>query len=247
MRIAKRYSLRIIGNKTLSSRKNREMIQPNPFIITVILFDGRLSEREIPSFRGAVMGIAGNDPLFHNHSEDAKDINRYPRIQYKLIDGYPAVLGVMEGADAVKRLFIPGGKHIMRIGSGYREFAVQEVQEDTFSPSIKEGQTNRYSLRSWLPFNSENFEEFQGISSLAGRIAKLDEILTGNILSLYKAFDAYVEDRIVAHVVDLIPRSVSFKGVRMQAYDAVIESNFALPVHCGIGKGVSHGFGVLEK
>ena len=32
--------------------------------ITVIEFDGRLQEREIPSFRGAVMGIAGNDPLF---------------------------------------------------------------------------------------------------------------------------------------------------------------------------------------
>ena len=77
--------------------------------IACILFDGRLSEREIPSFRGAVMGIAGNDPLFHNHTEDAKDINRYPRIQYKLIDGLPAVVGILEGADAVKRLFIRPG------------------------------------------------------------------------------------------------------------------------------------------
>lgn len=217
-------------------------------IITVVKFDGRLSEREIPSFRGAVMGIAGNDPLFHNHTEDAKDINRYPRIQYKLIDRHPAVVGLIDGADAVKRLFIPGSKHVMRIGRDqYREFVVEEVLEECFIPSPKAGETCRYILRSWLPFNSENYEEYLGISSLAARIAKLDEILTGNILSLYKAFDAYVEDRIVAHVVDLAPKSITFKGVRMQAYDAVIESNFALPEHLGIGKGVSHGFGVIQK
>lgn len=217
----------------------------NEIKITVILFDGLLSEREIPSFRGAVMAIAGNDPLFHNHTEDAKDINRYPRIQYKLIDGHPAVVGIMEGADAVKRLFIPGAKHVMRIGQEYREFVVQDVVRRFFKPSLKEGETGRYQLRAWLPLNSENYEEYQNISSLAERVTKLDEILTGNILSLYKACEAFVEDRIIAHVVDLAPRIVTFKSVRMQAFDAVVESNFALPLHCGIGKGVSHGFGVI--
>lgn len=219
----------------------------NEIKITVIIFQGQLSEREIPAFRGAVMAIAGNDSLFHNHTEDAKDINRYPRIQYKLIDQHPAVVGLMEGADAVKRLFLPRAKHMMRIGRGYREFVVQDVREEVFTPSLlTEGEIGRYRIHAWLPLNSENYEAYQGISSLAERVAKLDEILTGNILSLYKAFDAFVEDRIVAHVVDLAPRIVTFKGVRMQAFDAVVESNFALPVHCGIGKGVSHGFGVVS-
>ena len=217
-----------------------------PVAINTLLFSGELAEREIPSFRGAVMGIAGNDPLFHNHTEDAKDINRYPRIQYKLLDGHPAVVGVLDGADAVKRLFLPGATHAMRIGPGYREFVVRDVLEEVFTPSLKAGEVRRYELRAWLPLNSENFEEYQSISSLAKRIAKLDEILTGNILSLYKAFDAYVEDRVVAHVVDLSPGNVTFKGVRMQSFDAVIETNFALPLHCGIGKGVSHGFGVVS-
>lgn len=39
--------------------------------ITVIQFDGRLDERKIPSFRGAVMAYADNDSLYHNHTEDA--------------------------------------------------------------------------------------------------------------------------------------------------------------------------------
>ena len=33
----------------------------------------------------------------------------------------------------------------------------------------------------------------------------------------------------------------------MVAFDAVIETDIALPEHLGIGKGVSHGFGVVEK
>lgn len=215
--------------------------------ITTVIFDGSLSEREIPSFRGAVMAIAGNNPLFHNHTEDAKDINRYPRIQYKLIDGHPAVVGVLDGAEAVKRIFIPGAKHVMRIGrETYREYVVRDLVEEEFTPLLTAGPVCRYMLHAWLPFNSENYEEFREMASLAERVARLDEILTGNILTLYKAFDAFVEDRVVARIVDLAPRSVTFKGVRMQGFDAVVESNFALPEHCGIGKGVSHGFGVVS-
>ena len=119
----------------------------NEIKITVIIFQGQLSEREIPAFRGAVMAIAGNDSLFHNHTEDAKDINRYPRIQYKLIDRYPSVVGLMEGADAVKRLFVPGSKHIMRIGRDqYREFVVEDVQMAYLQREI-------YILRFVLPLN----------------------------------------------------------------------------------------------
>lgn len=138
----------------------------NEIIITVVIFEGQLSEREIPSFRGAVMGIAGNDPLFHNHTEDAKDINRYPRIQYKLIEHHPSVVGLMEGSDAVKRLFIPGAKHVMRIGLEYREFVVGSVREEVFKPSLTEGEIGRYRIHAWLPLNSENYEAYQGISSL---------------------------------------------------------------------------------
>lgn len=214
---------------------------------TTVLFDGKMLEREIPSFRGAVMGIAGNNPLFHNHTDEEGDIKRYPRIQYKLLDGIPAIVGIDDGAEALKRLFLPGATHVMKIGRFYREYVVSEVQDSSFEFPLNGGEVARYRISKWLPLNSENYEAFRQMSSLLARITKLDEILIGNILSLYKAFDAIVEGRISAHIVDLEPRKATFKGIHMRAFDAVVETNFALPGHCGIGKGVSHGFGVVEK
>lgn len=213
----------------------------------IVFFEGRLLEREIPSFRGAIMGIAGNDPLFHNHTEDAADINRYPRIQYKLIDGRPAIVGINDGAEALTKLFLPGAKHIVMIGRDYRSLVVSEVKEEHFNFPLNGGESTRYRINKWLPFNSENYSEYQQISSLSDKVSKLDEILTGNILSLYKSFEAFVQDHISAHIVELTPRKATFKGIHMLAFDAVIETNFALPVHCGIGKGVSHGFGVIIR
>lgn len=215
--------------------------------ITTVYFDGQMAEREIPSFRGAIMAVSGNHPLFHNHTAEAKDIFRYPRVQYKLIDGHPAVIGVEEGSDAVRQLFLPGATHILKIGRSYRSFTVSDVQNVSFPLDVLGGEKTRYRLHSWLPFNSENYEAYQQISSLAERVAKLDAILTGNILSFYKAFNVFIEGHLTAHVIDLESRNATFKGVRMIAFEALIESNFALPEHCGIGKGVSHGFGVVNR
>lgn len=216
----------------------------NTIRVCTITLDGKLYEREIPSFRGAVMGIAGNNPLFHNHSDEG-DIHRYPRVQYKVIDGRPAVIGFEDGADALCSLFLPASKHVMKIGRIYREFVVANVVKDSFLFPLRQGEMRRYTLHSWLPLNADNYAAFMRMSSLSERIAKLDEILTGNILSLYKGFQVYVEDHITAHIVDMVPLLVTFKGVKMTAFDAVIETDFALPEHCGIGKGVSHGFGVV--
>ena len=215
--------------------------------LTTVLFDGRLAGREIPSLRGSIMNISGNDPLFHNHSENAQDINRYPRIQYKIINGHPSVVGIAEGSESLPRLFLPGSMHVLKIGRDYREFVVKDVVRDVFSPSLSQGETVRYHIHKWLPFNSENFEEYLQTPWLVTRVSLLDKILTGNILSLYKDFGLYVEDRIVAHVIDLEKRDARFKGIRMLSFDAVIETNFALPEHCGIGKGVSIGFGVVTS
>ena len=213
--------------------------------ITRIVFDGRLAEREIPSFRGAVMSVAGNNPLYHNHAPDSHDIPRYPPIQYKLMDGRPVVVGVGEGSESLKKIFVPGSKHILQIGRDYRNFIVSDVVSADFSPSLKHGEPQRYQLHSWLAFNSDNFKEYKQISSLTARMAMLDTILTANILSLYKGLGFFVEDTVTANIVDLNPRAVTFKGVRMLAFDAVVETNFALPLSCGLGKGVSHGFGTI--
>ena len=215
--------------------------------ILTVLFDGKLQEREIPSFRGAIIAISGRNPIFHNHAEGEELILRYPHIQYKAINGQAALVGIREGAEALRRLFVPGAMHVLKIGRDYREFYVRELLENVFEPSLVPGSFKRYHVHNWLPLNSENYAEYQSMHSLAGRISKLDTILTGNVLSLYKGLGVFVEEEVEAHVVGLEERMVTFKDVKMTAFEAVIECNFTLPERCGLGKGASHGFGVVRE
>ena len=228
--IAERYNL--IGNME--------------YKISTIAFDGKLLEREIPSFRGAVIEMSGNNPLYHNHTEDGKCIMHYPHVQYKIIEGKASLVGVADGADSIESLFQMSSCYRMLIGREYREFSVASKTSSFFVPSETVEQMKRYIVEGWLPFNKANYNENRDTSSLSGRIMQLDSVLKGNILSLYKDFHVFIHDQIEANVVKLQPKNATFKRVKMISYNAIIETNVALPEHCGIGKGVSHGFGTVK-
>ena len=215
--------------------------------ITTIRFEGELQEREIPSFRGAVMAMADNDPLYHNHADGEGFQFRYPLIQYKVLDEMPAVVGLDDGALSLESLFRMGDAFDLRIGHVTRHFVVCAKQPSYFLADESCKGQFRYQLNGWMPFNRENYKVWLDIAGLAKKISLLDSILRGNILSLYKAFEVFFPREIHAVLLDLEQRSVTYKGVRMLAFDAQIETDVALPVHLGIGKGVSHGFGVVEE
>lgn len=216
--------------------------------VTTVLFDGILQEREIPSFRGAVMALADNNPLYHNHTDDAGFQFRYPLVQYKVLDEHPALVGIDEGADSLESLFRIGEEHELQIGRTRRIFLVTDKSSTFFLADETAPGIYRYFIRNWLPFNRDNYQAWVEMPSLTRRVAMLDSILCGNILTLYKAFGVFFDREVHAIIVDLSPsRSVTFKGVKMLAFDAVVETDTALPLHCGIGKGVSHGFGVVEE
>ena len=215
--------------------------------IAVIQFEGKLAEREIPSFRGAVMAYADNDPLYHNHTEDAGFQFRYPLIQYKVLDGMPAIVGVDAGALSLESLFYLGDYFEWQIGPVMRQFIVRKKCPGYFLTDENVAGSFRYSLHKWMPFNRENFNVWQQTTGLAKKVALLDAILCGNILTLYKAFGVFFEREIHAEILELEQFTVTYKGVKMVAFDAVIETDIALPEHLGIGKGVSHGFGVVER
>lgn len=214
--------------------------------ITVIRFDGKLQEREIPSFRGAILNLAGNDPMYHNHKEDVGFHFRYPMIQYKVLDGFPAIVGLDAGAESLESLFRMGEKYELQIGRDRRMFTVLRKSPGYFLADESFIGSFCYTIHNWLPFNVENYRSWQQKRSLAERVSLLDSILRGNILMLYKAFDVFFTREIHACIMELSPRNATYKGVSMVSFDIMIETDVALPEHCGIGKGVSHGFGVVE-
>lgn len=217
---------------------------------TIIRLSGKLTHGEIPLLRGAVMDLAGNEPAFHNHAEDSSSLYRMPAIQYKLLDGAPALVGINchePGADALERLFVSGSICEFRIGRSVRSFGVESKQTLYSSLSDVPDEMRRYVLRNWLPLNQDNYRRYRQMDSLAERIALLDRTLVGNILSLYKNFDVIFKEDITAYIVGILSeREALYKDVKMTTMDIVFDTNVLIPPALSIGKGASRGFGVVE-
>ena len=77
----------------------------------------------------------------------------------------------------------------------------------------------------------------------------LEKIVVGNILSMARGLDLFVDVQIDVRITSVRQRQglVSYKNTQMMAFDVDFLTNLDLPVDIGLGKGASIGFGVVEK
>lgn len=213
-----------------------------------LLFDNEIARHEIPLFRGAVIASMRGDAnvLFHNHRIEEGYRYSYPLIQYKRIHGKAAIVCLNEGADIIGQ-FLSEGVRELNLGDRQvtmspamlrPERVIMQTWQDEF----------HYSLRRWLPLNSENYRRYQSCDGLAERIALLEGILRGNILSMAKGLGITVEHEITVTITSLSePRLLRNKGIKLMAFDLEFRSNFSLPNFAGLGKNASIGFGVVTR
>ena len=220
-----------------------------PKIKTLTLtFDGEIARHEVPLFRGAVIASMGGqaDVLYHNHSDEEGYRYSYPLIQYKRIRRKAAIVCLNEGADIIGQFLSEGvreyqiGDHVVRMSPESLRPAqlVMQTWQDEF----------HYSLRRWLPLNSDNYRRYQAAEGLSERIALLEGILKANILSMAKGLGITVGHEITVTITTLsAPYLQKNKGTRLMAFDLEFRSNFSLPDFAGLGKNASIGFGVVTR
>lgn len=212
--------------------------------ITTITFNTsrKIGFKETEHFRGAVISLFPDNQLYHNHDQ-SNFIYSYPLIQYKLIGNKPTLVGIGEGATCLDSCWKTGQMERMRIGKDMVDFNVESKSSSIFAPSTTQ---STYIIRNWLPFNQENYHRYKNEESLPEKINMMNRLLTGNILSLYKGLDIWLDMEVRTEISEIIKVStVRYKGVEMICFDVKINSNISLPVNCGIGKGVSKGFGTI--
>ena len=214
----------------------------------IIKFNNAINYNEIPLFRGAVIGAIGSEcnELFHNHRGDGYRYS-YPMIQYKRIRGCAAIVCVGQGTEVIGAFF----------NTGHFIFKLGELREEKFViDMIKTRRTEvqvwdedfRYTLRDWLPFNSENYHRYIVCEGIVERTSLLEQIWVGNVLSMCKGLGISVEREIKCKIVSLNePRKVYYKGVPMMSFSCELTSNITLPDHIGIGKGASMGHGIIVR
>ena len=165
--------------------------------------------------------------LYHNHDENGV-VYKYPRIQYKRINRKAAIVCVKEGVDAIHELFA-SGNFTYRIGEKDMEMRIESV--NTYENDIDFCDTlQSYHLHNWLPLNSKNYNEYKGIERYADRIVFLEKKLKANFLAFFSSIKYHVEKQIILNIVNIKePILISYKGVKLMAFDVDFNVNLSLP------------------
>lgn len=218
--------------------------------IVIVQFVNEIDPRSIVHFRGAVIAaLEDKCLLFHNHDND-KLRYAYPLIQYKRIHKKAAVMGIGKGTEDISQLLNSRDFNYL-IGKEQIEMQIEAVNAYDHKITLTENAESQFRLRNWLPLNSKNYTQYQNSENMIERILILEDVLKGNILSFLKdngiILDRHTE-QIELHITDITAqRYITYKKVKLMAFDIEFKVNLSLPQYIGLGKNASVGCGVLTK
>lgn len=207
----------------------------------------QIPEQRISLLRKTVSAVAGGeDDLLHNHASRERVIYRYPLVQYKSIMDQASILGIGEnGCQSLEKLL--GNREFTAI---FSQEGLTSLEKENLDLGLTEAATIQYRLRNWLPFNDSNHQKYAQTASLASRMSLLEGCLTGHILKFCSAIGWLLPPRsLQVALTDIRPlrsklvHNNHFHG----AFDILFQSNILLPDGIGLGKAVSHGFGILQR
>lgn len=213
-----------------------------------VVFDNKIEGYEIEAFRGAVSKLAGyENNQFHNHISDNKLSYSYPLIQYKTINDNASLTFIGSAIGSAIKFFILSDRKNITISN--RTF---DLKIDTFSLRnayflIDDRTLFKYNLKIWQPLNQENYIVFKKLHTLNEKVNMLEKILIGNILSLAKSLNWIIDKQIKLQIDEITDeKHISFKRNKILVLDLIFTTNVQIPFNIGLGKGVSHGFGILS-
>lgn len=210
-----------------------------------VVFKNRLSFREVPLLRGALLHLAdGDSTLFHDHIGD-KLRYRYPLVQYRESGGYASLFCLGDGVVAVESLLCAASSSKVRIGRREEKLLVdsetRRIDELVLSDEVQE-----YNIHRYLPLNQENYAKYKATDSIVDRYQMIEKCLVGNILSFAKSMGMFFEQQIKVKIQDVAnTHEYTYKKVRMLGFDLRFKTNVVLPRYIALGKGVSIGFGEI--
>lgn len=197
------------------------------------------------SLRSFIAGRHLQTALFHNHLPGNAFIYTFPRVLYHIINGYPLIIGIDEGADAVK-LAVPPVKRIVLNKQYYN--VVEMIENDVEVEFGITGTSVSYSfLTPWLALNQQNYEKYQRVGTWPARKAMLEAILIGNLISMSKSLGYTVPGPLTASTHKMREVKATLKGTPMLGFLGDFSVNFEIPDYWGVGKSVSRGFGTVKR
>ena len=222
----------------------------NAIRVMTVVFNTPLKQSEIRKFRGAVIQAAGEEnTLFHNHNGHGFNY-RYPFIQYRIIGGKAAIVCLNEGIEQAQALFANGfvGRELILGNENRGTIAIDSIRQQEFSLQTLDIPI-AYRITRWLPLNQQNYKAWRQIENEEERIAKLNAILIGNIISFAKGIGWQIDAplRCAIDASSITTRQIQYKGQSLISFSLTYSLNIFFPIGLGLGKGVSSNCGVVLR
>lgn len=215
---------------------------------TLLLKDICLNPSQIHKFRGFIGNLFRDYDMLHNHDPiTGKLIYRYPLIQFKLINGIPAIIAVTDKAvELFSLLFLKLNEVVIE------DLKIPVFEKDLYIEDVTiryANETFMYEFMSpWLALNQKNFRRYTESESKSEKANILRQTLIGNILSMSKYLGCWLEkDQNIHAEIRTEEKPVNLKGKTMIGFTGMFKTNFIIPDGLGIGKSVSRGFGTVLK
>jgi hypothetical protein len=126
------------------------------------------------------------------------------------------------------------------------DMSINQMNLNTFTMQVWDKFWD-YSLRNWIALNQKNYKKYQEIGDEKEQTRFLEELLTGNILSFAKGIGWNVDKTIEVKINTIHNvNKVKLKGNFVLGFHLDFRTNVFLPNYIGLGKGVSHGYGVVK-
>ena len=194
-----------------------------------VRFDTPIARWELPLLRGAIISLLSRDnTIYHNHEAGGLRY-AYPLIQYRQIDGKAALVCVADGVDALGDLLQAESLETM-IGKRHVTLRIEHIDADRHEVEMRDVPVI-YQLSDWLPLNDKNYKLFERERGLVARVLKLQQILTGNILSMLKGVGIFVPSQLETEITAMTPmRSVKYKGVPLVTLTYSLPPTYRCPI-----------------
>ena len=211
--------------------------------LELTLKSDRPVEEDAAKLRGFFATRFNEYALPHQHIDVNKLLYRYPRIQYKIIDGTPLVLGIEEGAEVLKEIY----DKYDEIKLGESAYTIVErgiiLKKEEFG--ISSEILGYEFIMPWIALSQNNHQRY--LESKNDRGELLRRTLVGNILSASKGLDYVVLEEIKLGIGRLRERKCKIKGTSFIGFIGKFIVNFAIPDYMGLGRSVSRGFGTIKR
>ncbi len=212
-------------------------------MLTVKLEGNKVESRDIPKIRGYLANKFPQYLELHNHLGNDKFKYGYPVIQYKSIGGVPNIIAINDASKILIDIFFDVKEIDMKdkVMSILEKGYVLKTKE----LGVEDGLVEYEFLTPWMALNQENYEKYANVGE-EERVGILKKVLVGNVLSMAKGLDCWVDKPIEA-MIKLRPVEVKYKDRKMVGFKGRFMVNFVIPDYLGLGKSVSRGFGTVVR